>query len=113
MKKFIKDCWLRVLGLIATLILAVGIYGQDYKRVGNKFIQLSHVSVRDTMITDYTIVDGKDTELPVIINKANGRCYTWRISKNGRGYRAYLKAELSKTIAEELRIEYKENEKKK
>ena len=112
MKKFFKDCWLRVLGLIATLILAMGIYGQDYKRVGNKFIQLSHVSVRDTMITDYTIVDGKGNELPVIINKTNGRCYTWRISKNGRGYRAYLKAEISRTIAEELGIVYKENEKK-
>lgn len=114
MKKFIKNNWLRVLGLIAALILATGqFYGQDYKRVGNKFIQLSHVSVRDTLVTDYTIVDGKGTELPVIINKTNGRCYTWRISKNGKGYRAYLKAELSKTIAEEMGITYKENEKKK
>lgn len=113
MKRSIKDCWLKVSGLIAALILAIGTYGQDYKRVGNKFIQLSHVSMRDTMVTEYKVVDGKGTELPVIINKANGRCYTWRISKNGRGYRAYLKAEVSKTIAEELGIEYKEKEKMK
>lgn len=115
MKKFIKDQRLRALELIVVLILTAyqAMSAQDYKRVGNKFVQLNHVSVRDTMVTEYTIVDGKGTELPVIINKANGRCYTWRISKNGRGYRAYLKIELSKTIAEELGIEYKENEKRK
>ena len=113
--KFIKDSNVRgimiLIALCGMFFIAAHSNAQQYERKGNKFIQVVNSGVRDTMITEYTIVDGKGNEKPVIINKANGRCYTWRISKNGRGYRAYLKAELSKTIAKELGVEYKESKK--
>lgn len=106
MKTFIKNNWLRVLGLIAALILATGqFYGQDYKRVGNKFIQTT--TARDTMLTDYTLVSG-GKEYQIIINKGTGTCYIWKTSsKSGKLYKQYLKKELSQEIAKELSIVYK------
>lgn len=107
MKKFIRNTWLQVLGLIAAFILAAGqfAYGQDYKRVGNKFIQTT--TARDTMITDYTLVSG-GKEYQIIINKGTGTCYIWKTSsKSGKLYKQYLKKELSQEIAKELSIVYK------
>lgn len=106
MKTFIKNNWLRVLGLIAALILTTGqFYGQDYKRVGNKFIQTT--TARDTMLTDYTLVSG-GKEYQIIINKGTGTCYIWKTSsKSGKLYKQYLKKELSQEIAKELSIVYK------
>lgn len=111
MKKFIKNNLLRIAGLLAAFILAACVtFAQDYKRVGNKFIQQSTAvsATRDTLATDYTIVDSKGNEYQVIINKSTGSCYTWRISKkSGKWYKSYLKKELSMQIAKELGIEYK------
>lgn len=110
MKRFIKNNLLRVAGLLAAFILAACVtFAQDYKRVGNKFIQQSTAvsATRDTLATDYTVVIGGN-EYQVIINKSTGSCYIWKISKrSGKWYKQYLKKELSMQIAKELGIEYK------
>ena len=116
MKQFIKNNLLRIAGLLAAFILAACVtFAQDYKRVGNKFIQQSTAisATRDTLVTDYTIVIGKN-EYQVIINKSTGSCYIWKISKrSGKWYKSYLKKELSMQIAKELGIEYTGNQIKK
>lgn len=87
-------------------------YGQNYVRQGNKFIQVDN-SVKDTLVTELVIVDCKGVEHQIVINKSTGRCYTWRTSrKTGKGYRAYLRNDLSESIARELGIEFKPEKKK-
>lgn len=111
--KFIKSNMRSIMILIALcgmFFIAAHSNAQSIVRKGNNFSQVSNTA-RDTLRTEYTFTDSKGVVYPIVINKANGRCYVWRVSKNGRGYRAYLKAELSKTIAKEIGIEYKEKKK--
>ena len=123
MKNFIKkftDCdalqmALIAIGAILVLFLFCAIepaHAQDYVRQGNKFIQVSN-NTKDTLVTDYTIVDAKGVEHTIIINKTNGRCYTWRkSSKTGRMYKQYVRNDLAESIAKELNIEFKQPKKR-
>ena len=117
MKKFIKDyledalfAFMIIVGAILMLILIGTIAptpasAQNYIRKGNTFIMST--TTRDTLVTDYTIVDSKGVERPIIINRANGHCYVLRkSSKTGKQYRQWLKASLSENIAKELNITY-------
>lgn len=62
---------------------------------------------KDTLLTSYTFKDSKGTEYPIIINKANGRCWVWRkSSKTGRMYKSYLKPDMAKEVCKELDIPY-------
>ena len=93
------------------MLFAAHSNAQNVVRKGNNFSQVSNTT-RDTLRTEYTFTDSKGVVYPIIINKANGRCYVWRVSsKTQKGYRTYLKAEISQTIAKELGIEYKEKKK--
>lgn len=67
-------------------------------------------AVKDTLVTAFKWEDSKGKQYPIIINKANGKCYTWRkSSKTGKLYKSYLLKELSKQVANKLNIAYKEN----
>lgn len=66
-------------------------------------------AVKDTLVTSFKYEDAKGKQYPIIINKANGRCYTWRkSSKTGKVYKSYLPKEVSKQVANKLHINYKE-----
>lgn len=66
-------------------------------------------AVKDTLVTTFKWEDAKGKQYPIIINKTNGKCYTWRkSSKTGKLYKSYLSKELSKQVANKLHITYKE-----
>lgn len=66
-------------------------------------------AAKDTLVTAFKWEDSKGKQYPIIINKANGKCYTWRkSSKTGKLYKSYLPKELSKQVANKLNIAYKE-----
>jgi hypothetical protein len=66
-------------------------------------------AAKDTLVTAFKWEDSKGKQFPIIINKANGKCYTWRkSSKTGKLYKSYLPKELSKQVANKLNITYKE-----
>lgn len=66
-------------------------------------------AAKDTLVTTFKWEDAKGKQYPIIINKANGKCYTWRkSSKTGKLYKSYLSKELSKQVASKLNITYKE-----
>lgn len=66
-------------------------------------------AVKDTLVTAFKWEDSKGQQYPIIINKANGKCYTWRkSSKTGKLYKSYLPKELSKQVASKLNITYKD-----
>jgi hypothetical protein len=66
-------------------------------------------AAKDTLVTTYKWEDSKGQQYPIIINKSNGKCYTWRkSSKTGKLYKSYLPKELSKQVASKLNITYKE-----
>lgn len=66
-------------------------------------------AVKDTLVTAFKWEDSKGKQFPIIINKANGKCYTWRkSSKTGKLYKSYLPKELSKQVANKLNIAYKD-----
>lgn len=66
-------------------------------------------ATKDTLITAFKWEDSKGQQYPIIINKANGKCYTWRkSSKTGKLYKSYLPKELSKQVASKLNITYKD-----
>ena len=73
-------------------------------RNGNTFKAVSNHSVKDTVVTQYEYEDFKGEKYPIIVNKSTGSCYYWRVSKNGRLYRQYLKAEIAEEICKELGI---------
>lgn len=100
-----------LIALCGMFFIAAHSNAQSVVRKGNNFSQVSNTT-RDTLETEYTFTDSKGVVYPIIINKATGRCYVWRVSsKTQKGYRAYLKAEISQTIAKELGVEYKETKK--
>lgn len=64
-------------------------------------------AAKDTLVTAFKFEDSKGNQLPIIINKTNGRCYTWRKSaKTGKLYKSYLPKEVSKQVASRLNITY-------
>lgn len=66
-------------------------------------------AVKDTLVTSFKYEDSKGRQYPIIINKGNGRCYTWRkSSKTGKMYKSYLPKEVSKQVANKLNITYRE-----
>lgn len=66
-------------------------------------------TAKDTLVTAFKWEDSKGQQYPIIINKANGKCYTWRkSSKTGKLYKSYLPKELSKQVASKLNITYKD-----
>ena len=66
-------------------------------------------ATKDTLVTAFKWEDSKGKQYPIIINKANGKCYTWRkSSKTGKLYKSYLPKELSKQVASKLNIAYKD-----
>lgn len=66
-------------------------------------------TAKDTLVTAFKWEDSKGKQYPIIINKSNGKCYTWRkSSKTGKLYKSYLPKELSKQVASKLNITYKE-----
>lgn len=107
MKKFI---------LAAIMLLALGVnnsstYAQSFTRSGKTFRQdrLKRAAAKDTLLTSYTFEDSKGISYPIVINRSSGRCYIWKkSSKTGKLYKMYMKEEISRQIAKELNINYKE-----
>lgn len=100
--------------IVAALLLALGVNNssaQNVVREGKTFKSVSSKSSKkDTLLTSYRFEDSKGTMYPIIINKASGRCYIWKKSgKTGNMYKMYMKTEVSKQIAKELNIPFKEN----
>jgi hypothetical protein len=93
--------------IAAVLLLALG--------VNNSIAQAQNVvreGKKDTLLTSYRFEDSKGTLYPIIINKASGRCYVWKRSgKTGNMYKRYMKPEVSRQIAKELNIPFKESKK--
>lgn len=78
--------------------------GKIFKQVSNK-----QKAKADTLVTTFEFQDSKGTKYPIIINKSSGRCYIWKTSsKSGKLYKSYMKEEISREIAKELNINYKE-----
>lgn len=77
------------------------------------FKAASNKAAKDTLLTSFKYEDPKGKQYPIIINKSNGKCYTWKkSSKTGRMYKSYLSRELSKQVASKLNITYKEDSKR-
>ena len=69
----------------------------------------SNKATKDTLVTPFKYEDSKGKQYPIIINKSNGKCYTWRkSSKTGKLYKSYLPKEVSKQVAQKLNIAYKD-----
>ena len=100
--------------IAAALLLALGVnnsIAQNVVREGKTFKSVSSKSSKkDTLLTSYRFEDSKGNMYPIIINKASGRCYIWKKSgKTGNMYKMYMKTDISKQIAKELNIPFKEN----
>lgn len=105
MKKFI----------LAAMLLLGACYStnaQSVIREGNTFKSVTSKATKDTLVTVFKFEDSKGILYPIIINKANGRCWVWKkSSKSGKMYKAYMKPEVSKQVAKELGIPYIETKK--
>ena len=60
--------------------------------------------------TDYKYQDKKGNEYPIWISK-RGRCYIKKTNKDGEEIRQYLGEEISRKVAANVGIEYKEKSK--
>jgi hypothetical protein len=60
--------------------------------------------------TDYKYQDKKGNEYPIWISK-RGRCYIKKTNKDGEETRQYLGEEISRKVATNIGIEYKEKSK--
>lgn len=82
-------------------------------REGNTFKSITTKASKDTLVTAFKFEDNKGTKYPIIINKANGRCWVWKKSgKTGKMYKMYMKPEISIAICKELGVKYIETKKK-
>lgn len=102
--------------IAAALLLALGAnnsiaQAQNVVREGKTFKSVSsRSSKKDTLLTSYRFEDSKGNMYPIIINKASGRCYIWKRSgKTGNMYKMYMKTDVSKQIAKELNIPFKDS----
>jgi len=92
------------------MMLAFGLVSnaQSVTRQGNTFTQVNNRTHRaDTLVTQFKYKDAQGKEYPIIINRATGSCYIWRVSRNGKLYKSYMRQEVSEAICQELNIEYK------
>ena len=107
---------MRKLLFCITTMLALGMnnsstYAQSFTRNGKTFKQTSTkgTAKKDTLLTSYTFEDSKGISYPIVINRSSGRCYIWKkSSKTGKLYKMYMKEEISRQIAKELNINYKQ-----
>lgn len=112
MKKFI----------VAAMLLLGACYStsaQSIVREGNTFKSVTTKATKDTLVTAFKFEDSKGILYPIIINKANGRCWIWKKSstpdksgKTGKMYKMYMKPEVAKAICKDLGITYIETKKK-
>lgn len=83
---------------------------QSIVRTGNVFKQTSSSSSRskaDTLVTSFKYEDSKGKQYPIIVNKASGRCWVWKISgKTGRPYKFYVPEEVCRSVCREHSITY-------
>lgn len=99
--------------LIGTIIVALmGMNNSNAQSVvfkNNVVKVVSNKVTKDTLVTAFKYEDSKGKQYSIIINKANGECYTWRkSSKTGKLYKSYLPKDVSKQVAQKLGIPYKE-----
>ena len=102
--------------LCITMMLALGVnnsstYAQSFIRNGKTFKQTSTkgTAKKDTLLTSYTFEDSKGISYPIVINRSSGRCYIWKKSgKTYKLYKMYMKEEISRQVAKELNINYKQ-----
>lgn len=102
--------------IAAAMLLALGVnnsstYAQSFTRNGKTFKQTitKGTAKKDTLLTSYTFEDSKGISYPIVINRSSGRCYIWKkSSKTGKLYKMYMKEEISRQVAKELNINYKE-----
>ena len=92
------------------MMLCLGVnnsISQTIVRNGNVFQSKGRNTHRaDTLVTTFKFENG-GTQYPIIINKASGRCYIWKMSgKTGKMYKQYLGKEISKAVCKELNITY-------
>lgn len=80
----------------------------NYERHGYVF---SKKSADNKLKTKFTWKDSKGVEYPIYINPDSGRCFILKPTADGKERRSYLAPELSKEIAKELGIEFKEKKK--
>ena len=105
MKKFI------IILITALLSMTAFAQTQSYTREGNTFSVSSKSSIQ--IVTPFTWKDAKDNVYPVYMT-STGRAYILKMStKTGKEYKSYLPEDVSRTMAKELGVEYKEKEVKK
>lgn len=101
--------------LLVALVLGMSVTTASAQVVkqGNVFTIKSSRSgsVRDTIVTKYTFENSKGDKLPIILNKANGVCYVYQVSKKtGKGYRRSFNhdndIQISKDIAKEYGVNF-------
>ena len=91
--------------LLTLCMLSFSVQAQ-VTRKGNVFSQTKTKAVRDTLVTNYKYeADGK--QYPIIVNRNSGACYIWKLSRNNKKYRQYMKKEIKAAICRELNINYK------
>lgn len=83
---------------------------QSVVRTGNVFKQTSSSSrgsKADTLVTAFKYEDSKGKQYPIIVNKASGRCWVWKISgKTGRPYKFYLSEDVCRSVCREYSVTY-------
>ena len=106
---------MKKLMLFALLVLGMGMSTANAQVVkqGNVFTIKSSRSgsVRDTVVTKYTFENSKGDKLPIILNRSNGVCYVYQVSKKtGKGYRRSFNhdndIQISKDIAKEYGVNF-------
>lgn len=111
--------------LIALVVVAISVFAQNGVQTNNTSIpstgDVEYNSSTKTfkankaiksktpdIQTDYKYQDKKGNEYPIWISK-RGRCYIKKTNKDGKETRQYLGEEISRKIAANTGIEYKEN----
>lgn len=96
-----------IIAAIMLLSWNVGVQAQSVVKEGNTFKCVTKPSKKDTLVTSFKFEDSKGKTYPIIINKANGHCYIWRVSqKTGKPYPQPMKEEISIAVCKELGIKY-------
>ena len=99
-----------ILGL--TLIVLISIpnncFGQNFKRNGDTFINMSTSRTKvEPIKTKFTYTDSDKIDYPIYVS-STGSCFINKISKKtNKEYRKYLGPDISQAICKELNIEYK------
>jgi len=108
-REFITAFALIIGGLLfLAVITAMDASAQEVSRTGNTFKAVSTRStVKDTLVTKFEWEDSKGVKYPIIVNKASGRCYIYKVSgKTGKYYKMYMKPDVAMAVCKETGIEY-------